>query len=152
MERCMCRSPGPPPAGPSRLLTHSLLVWCPSLSPPAVTQKHQAPEGVQRQRPMRHTLLLLLTLVLAANLVWAAQGVAAWRRGRAGGGEGEQLLLQRLNSTTLSVEVRLQLRWGLQGPAAFLIVTVPRLRARPHSCVKHVPPHVHPPPSSPCRR
>ncbi|PSC67183.1 beta-1,6-N-acetylglucosaminyltransferase enzyme [Micractinium conductrix] len=67
--------------------------------------KHQAPEGVQRQRPMRHTLLLLLTLVLAANLVWAAQGVAAWRRGRAGGGEGEQLLLQRLNSTTLSVEV-----------------------------------------------
>lgn len=89
-------------------------------SPPA--QPHtaclQLPDGVwerlQRHRPMRNALLLILSLVLAANCVWAAQGVAEWRRGLIAGGGGsaaglagggEQLVLQRLNSTTLSVEV-----------------------------------------------
>lgn len=64
-------------------------------------------DRVQRGRPMRNALLLLLSLILAANCVWAVQGLAAWRRGRLGGGAGgEQIMLQRLNATVLSVEVR----------------------------------------------
>ncbi|KAL4426017.1 hypothetical protein ABPG75_010033 [Micractinium tetrahymenae] len=64
-------------------------------------------DRLQRHRPMRNALLFLISLVLAANCVWAVQGLAAWRRG---GSEGrsagdERLLFQRLNSTTLSVEV-----------------------------------------------
>lgn len=71
----------------------------------------QGAEGVwdriQRTRPMRNALLLLLSLILAANCVWAVQGLAAWRRGHAlGQGSEQQLMLQRLNATVLSVEVR----------------------------------------------
>ena len=58
-----------------------------------------------RTRPMRSALVVLLALVLAVNCVWAVQGLVAWRRGRGAGGSSEQLLLQRLNSTTLSVQV-----------------------------------------------
>ncbi|PRW05935.1 beta-1,6-N-acetylglucosaminyltransferase enzyme [Chlorella sorokiniana] len=60
---------------------------------------------MQRGRPMRNALLLLLSLILAANCVWAVQGLAAWRRGRGLRPVGsEQLMLQRLNATVLSVE------------------------------------------------
>ncbi len=64
-------------------------------------------DRMQRGRPMRNALLLLLSLILAANCVWAVQGLAAWRCGRGLRPEGsEQLMLQRLNATVLSVEVR----------------------------------------------
>lgn len=98
------------------------------LFPPAAARSHASPPGhllqasfqgadgmwdrMQRGRPMRNALLLLLSLILAANCVWAVQGLAAWRRGRGLRPEGsEQLMLQRLNATVLSVEVRL----GVQG-------------------------------------
>ncbi len=57
---------------------------------------------------MRNALLFLISLVLAANCVWAVQGLAAWRGGGGkgqGGAGDERLLFQRLNTTTLSVEV-----------------------------------------------
>lgn len=91
-------------------------------APPPPTLQH--PDGLLERlhghRPLRNALLLLLSLVLAANAVWAVQGVAAWRCGLAAGaggsgsgggaalrgGAGEELMLQRLNSTTLAVEVR----------------------------------------------
>ena len=58
-------------------------------------------------RVMRSTLLLLISMVLATNIVWAAQAVAAWHRGLGQSASSQQqLLLQRLNNTTLSVEVR----------------------------------------------
>ncbi|EFN51060.1 hypothetical protein CHLNCDRAFT_141408 [Chlorella variabilis] len=59
-----------------------------------------------RMRVMRSTLLLLISMVLATNIVWAAQAVAAWHRGLGQSASSQQqLLLQRLNNTTLSVEV-----------------------------------------------
>lgn len=76
-------------------------------------------DRLHRHRPMRSAMLLLLSVILAANCVWAMQGLAAWRRGgralRLADGEGEQqMLLQRLNSTTLSVEVGAGGRWPME--------------------------------------
>ena len=102
--------PCPPPCQPSRPLpqapVHSLDgVW----------------DRMQRGRPMRNALLLLLSLILAANCVWAVQGLSAWRRGRRLRPVGsEQLMLQRLNATVLSVEVRRVWKGGVGVRAARL--------------------------------
>lgn len=74
----------------------------PGLQPPSEALL----DRLQRHRPMRNALLFLISLVLAANCVWAVQGLVAWRRGGELRSSGdEQLLFQRLNATTLSVEV-----------------------------------------------
>lgn len=78
-------------------------------------------DRMQRGRPMRNALLLLLSLILAANCVWAVQGLAAWRRGHGLRPVGsEQLMLQRLNATVLSVEVRRAWKGGVGLQAARL--------------------------------
>jgi hypothetical protein len=62
-------------------------------------------ERLLRTRMLRGALLVLIAIILAVNCVWAAQAVAAWRQGYAPSDGQQQLLLQRLNSTRLSVEV-----------------------------------------------
>lgn len=68
----------------------------------------QAPDSrldrLLRTRVLRSALAALIALVLGVNCVWAAQAVASWRQGNAQS-ESQQQLLQRLNSTRLSVEV-----------------------------------------------
>lgn len=76
-----------------------------SVYPPTMQAPDSRLERLLRTRMLRGALLVLIAIILAVNCVWAAQAVAAWRQGYAPSDGQQQLLLQRLNSTRLSVEV-----------------------------------------------
>ena len=62
-------------------------------------------ERLQRQRPLKLAVALLMAMVVGANLAWVGtSAVAAWSRGKPATAAAAPLL-QRLNSTTLSVRV-----------------------------------------------
>jgi hypothetical protein len=65
-----------------------------------------------RLRVMRIAVLLLISVVLAANCIWAMKAVAGWHHGLGEPARSEALLLKQLNSTTFSVEVSMLHFWS----------------------------------------